>query len=266
MGSEENRAYLHTRRVRDVMVSDRRYTFESCRDLHVWFIPLVSPPLLVGELEATLSADERARADRLHFEQHRREYVLCRAVLRALLARYLGMSADQIRFAYGAHGKPALAPPFDRSRIHFNVSHSHGLAVYGVAPERAIGVDIERLRPIEDLEAIATLFFAEAERESLARLTGEARVRGLFNCWTRKEAYLKAIGSGLALPLDRFATSLTPGDRPAILTIGGDMSAARAWRLAQLEPERDYVGAVAVRTPSVRTKIHRRAVEELCTT
>lgn len=199
-----------------------------------------------GELTASLSADERTRAERYHFERDRRRFVACRAILRAILAPHAGVPAGEVRFRYGARGKPALDVPGGGPGIRFNVSHSDGLALFALTRGREVGVDVERIRAVDGADRIAERFFSVPEREALRVLAPAAQLDAFFTCWTRKEAYVKGRGEGLGYPLDLFAVSVTP-DAPARLwSAGADAAEIARWSLAALPQSDGYVAALAV--------------------
>jgi 4'-phosphopantetheinyl transferase len=215
-------------------------------EVHVWSVRLDPPPDTVERLGRSLSSDEWERARRFRFERHQRQYVVGRGALRTLLAAYLGTGPELIRFTYGPRGKPFLAAPFEDSGLFFNLSNSDELALVGLVRGVEIGVDVEYLKRMPDCEVIAERFFSESERKVLRELPAERKEEAFFNCWTRKEAYLKAVGEGLAAPLDSFDVTLAPGDAPRMLTLKGDAGRAAPWFFRHLLPAPDYVGAVAI--------------------
>jgi 4'-phosphopantetheinyl transferase len=182
----------------------------------VWRADLEQPVALQEAFLGLLDQDERARAGRFHFEKHRRRFVLGRGFLRVLLGRYLGLAPDQVRFVYGPYGKPALADEHNTGRLCFNTSHSHELAVYAFVQENEIGVDVEYIKTDFASEDIARHFFSADEVEALMAIAEKERAAAFFRCWTRKEAYIKAIGSGLSHPLAEFDVSFA-ADEPAAL-------------------------------------------------
>jgi len=161
----------------------------------------------------SLVPDERQRAERFRFERDRRRFIVAHGVLRDILGRYLKCSPAQVSFSYNQYGKPALAQESEAIGLRFNMSHSHEVALYALTRAREVGVDVELLR--EDFASleIAERFFSRSEVALLNSLAPELRTDGFFNCWTRKEAYIKALGEGLSHPLDRFAVSLAPGSQ-----------------------------------------------------
>lgn len=218
--------------------------------VHVWRICLEVPDAEQAERAAVLSPDEMARAARFHFERDRRRWVAARGAVRAILAGYLGRSAPSLTFRIGPHGKPALDGPPAADGLEFNLSHSGSLALCAVARGRAVGVDVEAIRPDFATGNIARRFFSRAEVAALEALPPAARVEAFFACWTRKEAYIKARGTGVALGLDRFEVSLAP-DRPAaLLATLDDPAAAARWRLVALRPGEGYAGAAVTDGPA----------------
>ena len=212
-------------------------------EIHVWRAFLSVDQSLLRHLESMLAEDEKARAARFIFDRDRDHFVAARGILRALLARYIGCPAEAIKFAYGPRGKPALADPVSDSNIRFNLSHSHSLALIAVGDEREVGIDVELLRPEFAGEGIAKRYFSEKEVRELTQLPVESRTEGFFRCWTRKEAYIKARGDGLHIPLDSFSVSLSPDRFPAL--VSADES---RWKIESLVPsseeERRYAAAL----------------------
>lgn len=214
--------------------------------IHVWSIRLDPAAERVEQLGRCLAADEWQRANRFRFEKHRRQYVVGRGALRTLLAAYRGTRPERVQFTYGPRGKPFLAPGMGAEGLQFNLSNSDELALVGLALGPEIGVDVEYLRPMPDCEQIAERFFSQSEREVLRGIPAPRKEEAFFNCWTRKEAYLKAVGEGLAAPLDSFDVTLAPGEPPRMLTLEGDPERAARWSFHHLRPAADYIGAVAI--------------------
>jgi 4'-phosphopantetheinyl transferase len=216
-------------------------------EIHLWAVALDVAPAAVESLARSLAADELERARRFHFDRHRRQYMVGRGALRTLLGGYLGLPPGEVRFSYGPRGKPFLeGSQSPRSPLFFNLSNSHELALVGFLRGAELGVDVEFLKPMPDLEKIAERFFSPSERTSLRELPEHQKHEGFFNCWTRKEAYLKAVGEGLAAPLDSFDVTLVPGEPPRMLTLKGDADRAAGWFFQCFRPAADYVGALAV--------------------
>jgi 4'-phosphopantetheinyl transferase len=213
--------------------------------IHVWSLRTADvSKAVVSKFELFLTPDERRRAERFRFESLRHSFVLTRGALRGLLGRYLHVPPAKIQIAYGSKGKPRLAEP---GVATFNVSHSGGMAVFAFAAGCEIGVDVEEIRPLPDMLDIAQRFFCPAETAELISVSGNQRERAFFHCWTRKEAYIKALGEGLSVPLDDFQVTLRPGEPASIIHLAGDVDAGRTWRLYDLELSPGYVGALAHR-------------------
>lgn len=194
---------------------------------------------------ALLSNDEKARSSRFKFDRDRECYIISRGILRLLLAGYLRQEPHDFVFSYTQFGKPFLA--VDGS-LRFNISHSGNMAVFGFARNEEIGVDIEKIKDDFDILELAQNFFAQKEIEVLEHLPKEALPGAFFRCWTRKESFIKAEGSGLSFPLDQFAVSLAQ-DKPAeLLTTQWDPNEKEHWQLFSYIPAEEYVAAVAIRS------------------
>ena len=219
--------------------------------VHVWRIPLERPGP-ADDAWAVLSEEEQGRARRFVQERHRRRFVAAHAALRRILAGYTSLPARQLRFSTGPHGKPALAGPVTESapRLEFNLSHSADLALVAVARERPVGVDLERWeRDMNHLE-LAERFFSPFERESLRALAErhDDLVSGFFAAWSRKEAYLKALGHGVTRGLHHFDVTLAPSE-PARLLADRLDGAVDRWRMLSFVPEAGFSGALVVADP-----------------
>lgn len=214
--------------------------------VHVWRATLDQSASCRERFWQTLAEDERARADRFHFPRDREHFVVARGVLRAILARYLNTEPGRLSFCYSAYGKPALLKEASGDALRFNLSHSHGLALYAVTRDRELGIDVEHLRPHLADRQIAERFFSPGEVAVLLALPQYQQREAFFHCWTRKEAYIKARGEGLSLPLDQFEVSLAPGEPAALLSTHANPSEASRWSMLELTPGPGYVGALAV--------------------
>jgi len=202
--------------------------------VHLWHADLDVAEAELERLRDTLCAAERRRSERFRFERHRRRFVTARGFLRDVLARYLGVTPDSLTFDYGPHGKPSLARPADTGR-RFNLSHSGTAAVLAVALGRDVGVDIERINPQTECMRLAQRFFAEDEVAVLAALPPPAQPSAFFEGWTRKEAYIKALGCGLTLPLRAFSVGLGPGQPACLLRVESDARERRRWGMADVD-------------------------------
>lgn len=197
---------------------------------------------------ALLSPSERERVSRFAFDRDRRRFIVGRAWLRRLLAERLDAPPESIALTCGAHGKPALAPRSAGSDVRFNVSHCDDLAAYAFSTGREIGIDVEAVRVLPDADALAARFFSSREYEAYRSLAPRDRPPGFFACWTRKEAFIKALGAGLSHPLDAFDVSLVP-DLPAkILRVANTDGDCCGWSLECFVPAPGFVGAVVTET------------------
>lgn len=213
-------------------------------ELHVWVAAQERPQAQLNQFWFFLSAEERARVGRFYFDHDREHYIVARGLLRQLLGHYLQLPATQVEFVYGDHGKPDLAPAQAASGVRFNISHSYGVALLAFALNRAVGVDIEKIKPLDDGERIAERFFSKNEVAVFTAVPAAQKPQAFFNCWTRKEAFIKVIGEGLSCPLDSFDVTLKPGDPAELLQVKGSRETAARWRLENLNPATGYAGAV----------------------
>jgi len=215
------------------------------REVQLWVVRLEASDHTFAQAFSWLSPDEVERADRFRFDQHRRAFVLGRAALRALVGGYLRFPPEEASFSYGPKGKPALSRP--PAPLFFNVSNSGDLAAYAFTFDCEIGVDVEHRRRLLEIESIAQRFFAPDEVAELMDLPESERPEGFFNCWTRKEAYIKAVGDGLSVALDSFRVTLQPGVPARMVDLYGSTGAAEYWTLHAFTPDPDYTGAIAYR-------------------
>lgn len=215
-------------------------------------------PEVVQAAAALLSQAERKRAARFAFDRDRRRFTVARAVLRELLAARLGMQPESVELLDGAFGKPSLARSFSPEDLLFNVSHCEDVAVYALTHGREIGVDIEVVRDVPDRDGIAARFFSARESETFRGLNESEKTEAFFNCWTRKEAFVKALGAGLGHPLDSFDVPLLPGSVGQLLRVGTVFGNHGDWQLFSFAPLPGYVGAVAVESSKQQSTEARR--------
>lgn len=213
-------------------------------DVHVWVVNLEASALSTRQLCATLSSDEEDRAESFQFEHLKKRFCVSRGLLRFFLGTYLATAPRDIAFSYGKYGKPAVAGV---EGFHFNIAHSDDVTVYAFAFGCDLGVDLERIRDMEDTNAIARHFFSSEEVADLESIQMPKRLDAFYACWTRKEAYIKATGEGLSSALDSFRVTLRPHDIPSFVHIKASPSEARLWSLYSLRPNEAYIGALAFR-------------------
>lgn len=214
--------------------------------VHVWRVPLDLPMSRVEDLRRTLVAAEVRRAERYRFDRDSRRFIVARGVLREILSRYLGTEAHRLRLGHGPRGKPYLLGETGEGALCFNVAHANELALYAVTRGRKIGVDIEYMERDPVPVGIAERFFSPREVAGLRALPPDVQRQAFFNGWTRKEAYVKATGDGLALPLDQFDVTLDPREPAALLSVNTNPQEASRWTLQSLEPGSGYAAALAV--------------------
>jgi 4'-phosphopantetheinyl transferase len=221
---------------------------------HACVVPLHAEPHTLRRMYGLLSPGERVRAARFAFDRDRRTYVMSHGILRRVLAAACHLNPARLRFRPAARGKPELvdAPP----GLQFNLSHTEGFCLVGVTWGAAIGVDIERVRATDDMPQLVRQCFSAAEQRQFAALPAADRCRAFFKGWTRKEAFIKAIGDGLSYPLEKFDVSLAPDRPPRLLAIGGSQKAAAGWSMDAIEPAPDVQAAVAVAAANVTVRWH----------
>jgi 4'-phosphopantetheinyl transferase len=207
------------------------YPALAADEVQVWRIALNPLINYVQKLQNLLASEEISRADRFRFEKDRHRFVVVRGLLRTILGRYLDLEPGQLRFIYGDYGKPALAPEPATNGISFNLSHAHELALVAVTRDRQLGIDLEHIRPIPEVEQIAERILSPQEREMFRALAGTDQLETFFRYWTCKEAYIKARGEGLSLPLDQFRITRIQGAEAPLLSVKGDPQESTRWSL-----------------------------------
>jgi len=212
------------------------------QDVHFWSVPLTCGEFNLESLQSLLSSDERVRAHQFRFPIHRRRFIVCHAALRMILSSYSNVPACDIFFQVNSYGKPELDPSLGKDLLYFNLSHSDELALIAISRGGPLGVDIERIHPLPDLEDIAARFFSPAEQAAILQLPSDQRLRAFYRCWTSKEAFIKAIGLGLQFDLNRFDVSVSPSGPPALLCIDNDPEKAQAWFITNVAVEDGYMG------------------------
>jgi 4'-phosphopantetheinyl transferase len=220
-------------------------------EANVWAVPLHDPPFAREHLHSLLTTRERERASRFRRADDRGRAIIGRGMLRILLGGWTGRPPDEIELVESPRGRPLLHGE-GRTILHFNVAHSGDWIMIGVAEGARVGVDVEQIRPVADMANLMARFFAPGEAAAITSLRGSEQVTAFFDCWTRKEAYVKALGDGLQFGLDRFEVECGPGRAPAILSIDGSTGEASRWRLWCGSPAVDYRAAVATECAEVR--------------
>ena len=209
-------------------------------EVHVWLVRADDAGLCVGCCEGLLSAAERERAARFKFEKDRRLYTAAHAALRSILAGYLNVAPGDLEFEIGQRGKPRLAPTFSKDSLEFNLSHSSEVALIAVTREREIGVDVEHVKKEFAFAEVAERYFTTGEVSAIRALPQDLQRQAFYQCWTSKEAFLKAKGVGLSGELDEVEILLDGQD---LVRVKGTLA---GWYLSELSPCDGYVGAVVL--------------------
>ena len=216
-------------------------------EVHLWRVELHAVAVGEARWQRVLSSDELERAKSFRFSRDQQYFIATRGLLRLLLGSYVGCDPEQLRFGYGEKRKPFLESCRASDPIEFNLSHSGSRALLAFTRGREVGVDIEQIRNNLDFEALARRFFSAAEQKELAALEPPKMRQGFFRCWTRKEAYIKATGAGLSLPLCEFDVSLGAGAENALIATRPNPGEAKLWSLREVAAGEGYVAALCTR-------------------
>jgi 4'-phosphopantetheinyl transferase len=216
-------------------------------EIHVFKASLDCSEEMLVLYKELLSVDERLKAKRFKFERDKKHYTAGRGTLRELLGRYLGESPSRIKFSYTDKGKPFLK----NSAVKFNIAHSGGMAVFALSSMHELGIDIEILKDKKDAVELAKRFFSEDEIKDLDSVPKEKLTESFFNCWTRKEAFIKALGKGLSYSLTDFSVSLRPGDEPRVKWIKDKNEDINDWRMFDISIDDNYISSLAVKAKNV---------------
>lgn len=223
------------------------YSFTlTTEEVQVWQVGLQQPAATIDQLYTLLHAEEQQRAARFHFPADQRRYIVGRGTLRVLLSHYLQTPAAQLTFSYNAYGKPQLAGAAESLPLQFNLSHSGEYALYAIAQQRIVGIDIEWMRTNIEYLDLARHVFSPYEQAVLTALPRTEQLAAFYRGWTRKEAFIKARGMGLSLPLDQFDVTLQADIPPQLLATHDDPAEAERWRLCDLPCPSGYAAALVV--------------------
>ena len=225
-------------------------------ELHIWRAPLDVPNNELADFTGILSPDELERSGRFYFEKTKRHFIVCRYLLRKILELYLNRKSHEIKFSYTPRGKPELDQDDTRNRINFSLSHSHGLVMYAFMRKQQVGIDVEHIRPMDDIDELARRFFSEQEY-NLVRSSSEIRKREIFfTIWTLKEAYLKATGEGLAGLEDIEVSFSADNSKAELRSLNNATLTVQLdnWIMDSFSPAEGYLAAVASGSQSVMEK------------
>jgi 4'-phosphopantetheinyl transferase len=235
---------------------ERAATFLIGNDVHVWAGALDVPQASLAGLAATLSKSEQDRATRFHFDRHRNRFIVGRGMLRVLLGRYLKCEPKALDFAYGAAGKPRLANHPEETALQFNLAHSDDLALIALTRIGQVGIDVERIRPLQDAEELVARFFSTREHQAFKRLDERKKPAAFFNLWTRKEAWLKATGEGIASSLHLVEVSFLEDEPARLVSVPAPLDQGLSWSLLDLRPAPGFAAALAIAASD--PKVHCR--------
>jgi 4'-phosphopantetheinyl transferase len=224
-------------------------------EIHVWAAPLSVEPDSLEAFARILTPDEKTRAERFKFDKHRNRFIAGRGSLRDVLSRYLHSKPEELRFDYSVNGKPGFAEGFEDGGVHFNLAHSEDLALISVTRIAPVGVDVECVRAMRDMEQLVARFFSARENELFQKVPTSEKPAAFFNLWTRKEALLKATGEGITRSLSLVEVSFLAGEPARLVAVAGDVERAKEWSLRELAPAEGFVGAVAVKADDVNIEV-----------
>lgn len=225
--------------------------------VHVWAVCLDVAPTVQAQLVRLLSAAESQRAARYHFQLHRKRFIAGRGLLRLLLGRYLNCSPADLDFVYGPSGKPALAPAVVGEPLEFNLAHSEHLALIAVSRGAPLGVDIEKVRSLPEAHDLVRRFFSPREAALFAQLPDPQKEAAFFNLWTRKEAWLKGTGEGIARYLAQVEVAFLSDEPAELLSLPATLARGQHWRLYNLVPAAGFAAALAVAGPHTLPACHQ---------
>jgi 4'-phosphopantetheinyl transferase len=226
----------------------------GANEIHIWLAVMSQPVFRFNEYIQTLSDEERLRAEKYYSERDRNSFIFRRGILRTILGRYLDVEPCRLQFCYGKYGKPKLDVRFGNGTVHFNLSHSHGVALYAFARDSEIGVDIECMSDISEMEHVVETTYSIKEKEVFRSLPENQKREAFFHYWTCKEAIIKALGYGLSRPVDKYEVPLLPGEPVKMLKIEGDSREASRWSIQAMKLAPNYTGAFAVKSEVYETK------------
>jgi 4'-phosphopantetheinyl transferase len=218
----------------------------NSNDVHVWAGELEVPQVSLAGFAATLSKSEQDRAARFHFERHRHRFIVGRGMLRVLLSRYLRCDPRTLEFTYGVAGKPRLPHRPNEAALQFNLAHSDDLALIALTRGGQVGIDVERIRPLRDAEELVARFFSPREHQAFKRLDEDKKPAAFFSLWTRKEAWLKATGEGIAHSLHLVEVSFVENEPARLLTVPSSLDQGLSWSLLDLRPAPGFAAALAI--------------------
>ena len=212
-------------------------------EAHIWRADLDLNECFQSSFLKLLSPDEKNRAQKFRFAKNSQNFIVARGILRLLIGKYLEINPAEVSFQYSEFGKPSIA---NNNSLQFNISHSQNIALFAFTKKFNIGVDVEFVNPKIEVQDIATRFFSTNEIKNLLALPEKQQTLGFFYCWTRKEAFIKAVGEGLSFPLDKFEVSLEPNKPAKLLATNWQPKDVAKWSIYSLSPEPNFVGSLVI--------------------
>jgi 4'-phosphopantetheinyl transferase len=230
-------------------------------EVHVWCVQLNISDKHLLYFQRSLAPDESRRASRFHFERDRKRYIAKHGLLREILGNYLSIHPAEVQFAYNPHGKPFLLNDLQAQNLNFNISSSGDLALFVFLRGRQVGVDIEKIRQNIEFEELVERFFSENERKAFQLVKPKSKLQTFFCIWARKEAYIKAQGQGLSVPISRFDVFIDPHNKAEIFVADREAMEKDCWSLRDLDPALGYAAALAVQGKDWKLQCWRAAPE-----
>ncbi len=219
----------------------------TSKEIHLWLAPLESMAPYIGFLQSTLAPDEMERAEHFHYTKDRNCYIATHGLLRKILSRYINISPERIRFQYNIHGKPYLKPLHNKAELQFNMSHSFDFALYGIAYNDEIGIDIEQISPIPEIDKLMDDYFTVEEKSHFKMLSLNDRIEKFFRYWTLKEAYMKAKGRGLDLSVSQVEVQEESGKFIGLIDVKEKSKETSHWSIYSLSPAAGYAAAAVTK-------------------
>ncbi len=227
----------------------------------IWLVLLDIEETIIDKLEIILSEDEKMRAERFFSVEQRRQFIAARAFLRLILSSYLKAKPEELQFQYNAYRKPSLSGEFNETGLNFNASHSHETALYGVTLKRAIGVDVEKIRPNLSFEKIAARQFTESELMLFHKSPESKKIQTFFTLWTRKEAILKGTAEGFHFPMKQFDVSDSPYKSVKFLNNSTNPGNKSEWFIHDIEIRPGFCAAFATEGQHDVIKLYKASFE-----
>lgn len=215
-------------------------------EVHLWRAFLDREKYDIETLAQILSPDEKNRAHKFHFMLHRNRFIVARSMLRKILGNYLEMEPHKLHFNYSPKGKPSLSLEQCNYPLEFNLSHSENIALYAITLDSQVGIDLEHIRPIDNLAKIAQRFFAPQEYEIINKFSQSEQAKIFYQIWTGKEAYLKATGEGLANSIDQVIIDISSEYKTSFVSIKGEPNLANQWNLYNFIPAPNYLASLVL--------------------